>query len=171
MLIPSKMDSKEITLVLRDGYEVAVLCDGFVHTLEELELDFLLIDTHPGLNEETLLAMTVSDHLIVALRPDEQDLLGTAIILEVARKLGITSITSIVNKVLDRYNTAELKTQIEKSFDTPVSAVLPVADELIALGSKEIFAQKYPDHKITQELAKTASLLVKERELNPQTTS
>lgn len=36
-------------------------------------LDYLFIDTHPSLNEETLLTITLTDVLLVVLRPDSQD--------------------------------------------------------------------------------------------------
>ncbi|MCX6021818.1 MAG: MinD/ParA family protein, partial [Chloroflexi bacterium] len=55
-LIPSSIKPGEITQILRDGYDVSMLNDGFRDLVERLNLDFLLIDTHPGLNEETLLS-------------------------------------------------------------------------------------------------------------------
>ena len=40
-----------------------------------------VVDTHPGLNEETLLAIAVSDKLIVIMRPDQQDFEGSSVTL------------------------------------------------------------------------------------------
>jgi septum site-determining protein MinD len=54
-LIPSSIKAGEIARVLQEGYNVERLTEGFYALLERLELDYLLIDTHPGLNEETLL--------------------------------------------------------------------------------------------------------------------
>src|SRR5262245_10681540 len=48
-LVPSSVKVGEITRVLREGYDVGVLTDGFNKLGEKLELDYLLIDTHPGL--------------------------------------------------------------------------------------------------------------------------
>ena len=45
----------------------------FLHQVEWGELDYLLIDTHPGVNEETLLSIAISDALLLILRPDIQD--------------------------------------------------------------------------------------------------
>src|SRR3954453_5057204 len=77
-LIPSSIKAGEIARVLREGYDVGLLTDGFQDLIRELELDYLLIDTHPGVNEETLLSFAVSDHLLLIMRPDSQDLQGTA---------------------------------------------------------------------------------------------
>ena len=41
--------------MLRDGYDVSRLNDGIRQLVRALQLDILLIDTHPGLNEETVL--------------------------------------------------------------------------------------------------------------------
>ena len=64
-LIPSSMKPGEIARVLREGYDVGMLNDGFHNLIEALKLDVLMIDTHPGLNEETLLSIAVSDALAI----------------------------------------------------------------------------------------------------------
>ena len=76
-LIPSSIKAGEIARVLREGYDVGLLNDGFHNLLDALNLDILMIDTHPGLNEETLLSVAISDSLVIILRPDQQDYQGT----------------------------------------------------------------------------------------------
>jgi MinD-like ATPase involved in chromosome partitioning or flagellar assembly len=49
----------------------------------------LFIDTHPGLNEETLPAIAISDVVFLILRPDRQDFQETAFTVEVARELNV----------------------------------------------------------------------------------
>src|SRR5215471_8718058 len=56
-LIPSSMKAGDIARVLREGYDVGLLRDGLQELIEALNLDVLMIDTHPGLNEETLLSI------------------------------------------------------------------------------------------------------------------
>ena len=51
-LIPSSLRTGEIARVLREGYDVARLNDGFRELQDALRLDYLFIDTHPGVNEE-----------------------------------------------------------------------------------------------------------------------
>ena len=62
-LLPSSIKAVEITRVLREGYEVNLLTDGFRKLMKAFRLDYLLIDTHPGLNEETLLSILLSDEI------------------------------------------------------------------------------------------------------------
>src|SRR5436190_16785381 len=88
-IVPSSMKAGEIAKVLKEGFDVELLNEGFEDLLDKLDLDFLFIDTHPGMNEETLLSIAISDWVVLILRPDRQDFLGTAVTLEVAKKLGV----------------------------------------------------------------------------------
>ena len=88
-LIPSSIKVGEIARILREGYDVGLLNDGFQNLVRDLKLDVLLIDTHPGLNEETLLSVAISDALAIIMRPDQQDYQGTGVTVEVARKLDV----------------------------------------------------------------------------------
>jgi MinD-like ATPase involved in chromosome partitioning or flagellar assembly len=75
-LIPSSIKASEIARVLREGYDVVRLNDGFQELIRSLNLDYLFIDTHPGLNEETLLSIGISNVLVVILRPRQSRLPG-----------------------------------------------------------------------------------------------
>jgi MinD-like ATPase involved in chromosome partitioning or flagellar assembly len=96
-LIPSSIKAAEISRVLREGYDVVRLNDGFQSLIRSLKLDYLLIDTHPGLNEETLVSIGISNVLLIILRPDSQDFQGTAVTVDVARKLKAAKILLILN--------------------------------------------------------------------------
>src|SRR5262249_13642642 len=64
-LIPSSMQADEIVNVLREGYDISLLTQGFRRLIKELALDVLMIDTHPGLNEETLFSLAISHTLVI----------------------------------------------------------------------------------------------------------
>ncbi len=112
-LIPSSHRAGEITRILRDGYDVGLLNDGIQTLIEKLNLDYLFIDTHPGLNEETLLSIAISDLLIIVLRTDRQDWQGTAVTVDVARNLHVPHLYLAINMVpLPQYDfIAELRRQ------------------------------------------------------------
>src|SRR4029077_5024448 len=122
-LVPSSIKAAEIAKVLRQGYDVGLLNDGFQALLDKLNLHYLFIDPHPGLNEETLLSIAVSDVLVLILRPDKQDFQGTAVTVEIARKLNVTQMILVVNKALKSLDFAALKQQVEKTYQAPVAAV------------------------------------------------
>jgi MinD-like ATPase involved in chromosome partitioning or flagellar assembly len=159
-LIPSSIKAGEIARVLREGYDVSLLNDGFRELIDKLNLDVLMIDTHPGLNEETLLSIAISDALVVVMRPDQQDYQGTGVTVEVARKLDVPRLVLFVNKVPQTFNSAEVKARVEHIYGCEVAAVLPHSDDLMALASSGIFCLKYPDHPVTAELERLAARLI-----------
>ena len=152
LLIPSSMDTGSIARVLHEGYDVGVLSQGLREINSKLGLDMLLIDTHPGLNEETLLSIALSDVLAIIMRPDEQDYEGTAVTVSVARRLQVPRMVLILNKVPQLYDMEQVKEQAGQTYDTEVAAVIPHSDEMMTLASRGIFVTQFPDHPVTKLL-------------------
>lgn len=148
-LIPSSIQADAIVNVLREGYDVGKLTEGFRNLISELKLDLLLIDTHPGLNEETLFSLAISHALLIVMRPDQQDYEGTGVTVEVARSLDVPRLLLLVNKTPAAFAPAEVQARVEQTFDCTVAAVLPHADEMMTLASNGIFVVHYPDHPMT----------------------
>jgi MinD-like ATPase involved in chromosome partitioning or flagellar assembly len=145
-LIPSSIRTNEIARVLREGYDVSLLNQGFHTLIRKLELDYLLIDTHPGLNEETLLSIAISNVLCIILRPDQQDFQGTAVTVDIARKLEVPKLRLVINKVLPRIDFNRLKQDIEATYGATVSGVLPLSEDVVMNASANIFVALYPQH-------------------------
>jgi MinD-like ATPase involved in chromosome partitioning or flagellar assembly len=158
-LIPSSIKTGEITRVLREGYDARRLTRGLRSLIEALDLDVLVIDTHPGLNEETLLSIVISNVIAIILRPDQQDYEGTGVTVEVARQLNVPRTELVVNKVPRGFDANTLRTQVQQTYACPVAAVLPHSDEMLALASSGIFALRYPDHPVTAGLREVANRL------------
>jgi septum site-determining protein MinD len=164
-VVPSSIKAGEITRVLREGYEVNLLTDGFRTLIKTLQLDYLFIDTHPGLNEETLLSILISDILVLILRPDQQDFQGTAVTVEVARKLKLKRLVLVVNKVLPKLDFVSLRQQVQATYAAPVAGILPVSDEMIELGSAGIFSLVYPDSSYSKGVREIAAQIVNPAEV------
>ena len=155
-VIPSSLKTGEIARILREGYDVALLNDGLQDLLKRLRLDYLFIDTHPGVNEETLLSLAVSDLLILIVRPDQQDFQGTAVAIELARKLDVPQMFILVNKVPPGMDGVALQAQVEAMYKAEVAAILPLSNEMVRTASGDIFCNRFPDHPLTHELAAVA---------------
>lgn len=155
-LIPSSIKTNEISRILREGYDARLLNDGLRDLVRRLKLDYLFIDTHPGINEETLLSVILSDVLVLILRPDHQDYQGTAVAVDVARKLEVPKMLLVVNKALPSLNFKELKQRVENTYEATVAGVLPICEEMFELGSRDIFSLRYPDHPWTREITTIA---------------
>jgi MinD-like ATPase involved in chromosome partitioning or flagellar assembly len=159
-LIPSSIKAGEIARILRDGYDVGLLNSGFHRAIAGLSLDVLMIDTHPGLNEETLLSIAISEKLVIIMRPDHQDYQGTGVTVEVARRLGVPDMLLLVNKMPPVLDAAALQERIAKLYSCEVAAVLPHSDELMTLASGGVFALRYPDHPVTERLKQVTARLM-----------
>ncbi len=155
-LVPSSISSGEISRVLRDGYDVGRLNEGMQTLLRKLKVDYLFIDTHPGLNEETLLSIAISDVLIIIMRPDQQDFQGTAVTVDIARSLEVPKLYLVVNKALTRYDFNDIRQQIEGIYQASVAGVLPLTEDLADIGSADIFSLRNPDHPWSKGLLQIA---------------
>jgi MinD-like ATPase involved in chromosome partitioning or flagellar assembly len=149
LLIPSSVKPGEITRVLREGYDAQRLTLGLRRLVDAFALDVLLIDTHPGLNEETLLSLVISHTVLVVLRPDQQDYEGTGITVKVAQGLQVPRILLLVNKSPPILDLTAVADRVERAYGCAVAAVLPHSDEMMNLASESIFAVRYPDHPLT----------------------
>jgi len=156
-VIPSSLKTGEIARILREGYDVSRLNDGLQDLLKRLRLDYLFIDTHPGVNEETLLSIAISDLLILIVRPDQQDFQGTAVTVELARKLDVPEMFLLINKVPTGMDVVALGEQVQSLYQAEVAAILPLSNEMVRLASGDIFCNRYPDHPLTNELAAVAA--------------
>jgi MinD-like ATPase involved in chromosome partitioning or flagellar assembly len=159
-LIPSSTQPGEIARVLRDGYDAEQLTQGLRDLVDGLGLDVLMIDTHPGLNEETLLSLVISQSLLIVMRPDKQDYEGTGITMGVARQLGVPRMTIVVNKAPPTLEPKALQIRVAQAYGCEVAAVLPYSEEMLSLGSEGIFAVRYPDHPVTALFGDIAARLV-----------
>jgi septum site-determining protein MinD len=159
-LIPSSVQPGEITRVLRDGYDPQKLVYGLRQFIDRLDLQALLVDTHPGLQEETLLSLVVADTLLVVLRPDQQDYEGTGITIHVAMGLQVPRVVLVVNKSPATLDAAVVQQRVEEAYTCPVVAVIPHSDALMTLASAGVFSLRHPDDPLNAAFAQIAGYVL-----------
>jgi len=159
-LIPSSIDPNEIANILRHGYVAEQFTRGLRSLVDGFGLDVLIIDTHPGLNEETLLSLIISHALVILMRPDKQDYEGTGITIKVARELGVPRMAIVVNKVPTSLQFQTIKMKVEEAFGCEVAGIIPHSDEMMSLASGGIFAFCYPNHPITNTFRQIAERIM-----------
>lgn len=159
-LVPSSIKADDIARILKDGYDVKLMNDGFRNLVKTLQLDYLFIDTHPGLSKETFLSIAISHILILILRPDKQDYQGTAVTVDVARQLKVRKMLLAINKAHSKVNLEAVKQTVENTYHEPVAGVFPLSEDVVQLASEGVFCVKYPDHPISQEFRKVAQQII-----------
>ena len=156
-LVPASIKAADIAKVLRQGYDVELLNEGFRALVKGLNLDVLVIDTHPGLNEETLLSITISDTLLLILRPDKQDFQGTAVTVDIARRLEVPELLLLVNKVPSQADLAAVSEDVSRAYGAEVAGVLQLTEDMVTNASGGLFSITSPDHPWSRTLATVAA--------------
>jgi len=159
-LIPSRLRAEEIVKMLKEGFDVPRLSRGVSELLEKFLLDILFIDTHPGIEDETLLSIAISDTLIVILRPDEQDYLGTAITLEIAKRMEVPQIYLIANRVPVEFDAEQLKKNLEETYRLPVIGAVPFSYGCMLAQSREVYCLASPEDPFSKALKTIAEKIV-----------
>jgi septum site-determining protein MinD len=158
-LVPASMDSDRIAKLLREGYQVERLNDALFALSDDLKLDVVIVDTHPGINEETLLSTAIADCLVMVMRPDSQDYLGTAVAIEVAERLDVPAIRIAVNKLPSHFDPEQVRERVASSYGVPIGALLPLSDDLLDLASGGLAVLHYPGHEWSEGVRDLAAQL------------
>lgn len=159
-LVPSSVKADDISRILSEGYDVKLLNDGFRKLVRDLQLDYLFIDTHPGLSKETFLSIAISHILIVIMRPDKQDYQGTAVAVDIAKQLKVRKMLLVVNKALKSMSFEALQQKIEATYEVPVAGIFPFSEDLVQLASYGVFCLQYPNHSVSEEFKKVAQQIM-----------
>lgn len=161
-LIPSSTRIADISRLLCEGCEMDLLSEGFRRLHESLELDAVIVDTHAGLNEETLLSFALTDVLAIVVHPgrrqDCHSCQGTAVTVDIVRKLDEPPhIVLILNNIPEHDDFDELKKRVERAYACEVAVMLPQSPEMAESG---IFVLSHPDHPLTAMLRQLAQRLI-----------
>ena len=159
-LVRASTSLDEIARMLRKGYELRLLDEGFRTLIEQLRLDTLIVDAHAGLHEEALTLMALANTLAIVLRHDQQDYQGTAVMVDIAHRLDVPRIVLITNEVPQRFDPAQIRAQVERSYGCSVVGVLPHSHELLSV-EPGFFALRYPTHPLAAGLCEVAMALIR----------
>ena len=144
-LLPASPLVDDILPMLRHEYDLEQLDQALQQLQAALNLDFIILDCPPGLNQDTLTLMAIADTLALVLRPEPADFQGTAVMVDVARRLGQTRILLALNDVPASLDGAQARREMQRTFESPVAGLLPHSDELLLLGSRGLIALRDPD--------------------------
>ncbi len=158
---PASSNVDEMLKTLRTGFEV----DNFSRAIERLsdhfKLDYLLIDTHPGIENDTLLAMGVCDHLLIVSRLDQQDIFGTGVMLELARVLEKPAhlVLNMVPKGIGESQITQLARKIAANLNTQLLTWIPFSEDILGSLSKSVFLLSMPKNPVADRFNKCARAL------------
>lgn len=157
-IVPSSATLPALMQTLKESYEPAQLRQASQQFIRALDLDYLLIDTYPGIDTSW---KTFADLVLLVMRPDQQDFQGTALI-STALKGCSGSVRVILNQVADRSQSQSLKDQVERAYRIPVAGVFEWTKEVAQTGNSRLFCLQYPEHPFTIGLRSLIARIVSE---------
>jgi MinD-like ATPase involved in chromosome partitioning or flagellar assembly len=149
---PASVRVSEIMRTIKSGFELEYFQDALTRLGKRLGLHYILIDTHPGIEPSTLLAIGACDHQIIVSRVDQQDVFGTSVMVEVASTLGKPA-HLILNMIPPRVKEADVvkfAKVLAAHFAVESAGWFPWAEEVIGSLSRSILVLKSPRHAIAE---------------------
>jgi MinD-like ATPase involved in chromosome partitioning or flagellar assembly len=152
VFIPASYKAEEIVKVLAQGYEIGALREALGVAIQKYALDYLIIDTHPGIEKSTLLSIGVCEAVLLVTRLDSQDLFGTSVMREIARTLKKPEVL-VANMVPPGIDGEKLQDRLKSIFPSAPSAVVPFYNDVLKSLSSEVFVLGHPEHEFASKLA------------------
>lgn len=125
--------------------------------------DFIILDSSPALNDETLSVILASEKLLVVTTPDYPTLSTTLKAIKLAKSRGTPIVGLILNKVYNKKFELGLD-EIERTSDVPVMAIIPHDVHFSrSLSNFKPYTSHKPNSKGSVEYQKLAKLLSGEK--------
>ncbi|WP_449064132.1 P-loop NTPase [Planomonospora algeriensis] len=142
------------------GYDVGLLNEGFARLGGALGLDVLLLDTHTGINTETVMSVASSDAMVILTRADRLGLTSAPETVALADQLGCSHRAVVVNMVQGGALGPELHSSAEAVYGCEVTAVLPYAPEMSRLSAEQLFVTAHPRHPLVDGYRRIISFIL-----------
>lgn len=159
----------EILKILDTGFNLST----FKNVIEELgriyRLDYVFIDSHPGIERDTLLSMALCDYLVLISRVDQQDLFGSGVMTEVAGQLNkpVVVILNMVPSSVNEKESQKISDRLAQLFGLQVLTALPFNSDVLENLSKGIFVLERPRDPLTRRFTEIATKMLEAIETTP----
>ncbi len=163
---PASNKVEDMLRLLKSGLEVTLFQDTLQKVGEKYKLDYIFVDTHPGVENDTVLAMGCCDALVLVSRVDQQDLFGTAVMVllaETFEKPTFLTLNMVPPGV--RIKDAEkVGRELAQLFRSRFLAAFEFQMDVINNLSRSVFVVEYPNSSFAHKLNIAAENLMRELE-------
>jgi septum site-determining protein MinD len=130
--------------------------------LNDMEFDYVILDTSPGLQYSSINAIVSADVALVVTGMDASDRVGTKRMVHELYDLFEKKAGVIVNKVIVDLISSEgakrkMRKQLEAIYGLPVVEMIPCFCEILRAGGTYIFTEEMPEHPFTKIMDKVAT--------------
>jgi len=162
LFCPAGHKLEEILNIVDQGFNLSKL----KRTLEELgqtyRLDHLIIDSHPGIEKDTLLSMALCDFVILISRVDQQDLFGSGVMTEVASQLNkpVVLILNMLPTSVGEKEATKIGERLAELFHLHVLTSLPFNSDVLENLSRGVFVLEKPKDPLTKRFVELAEKML-----------
>ena len=79
--------------------------------------------------------------------------------VDIARRLDVPRLLLVVNKVPHGVDRDDLVRQVERAYEAPVAAMLPLSEDVVRNASEGLFALRHPEQEWSAEIRAVAGEL------------
>jgi MinD-like ATPase involved in chromosome partitioning or flagellar assembly len=159
----------EILSILDTGFNLYTFKKVLEDLARDYQLDYLLIDSHPGIEKDTLLSMALCDYLVLISRVDQQDLFGSGVMTEVASQLRkpVVLILNMVPNSVSEKESGKIADRLAQLFHLHVLTALPFNSDVLENLSKGVFVLEKPKDPLTRRFTEIATKMLEAIETEP----
>jgi len=128
--------------------------------LNDKSIDYLILDTSPGLQYSSINAIVTADLVLVATTFDRSDVDGTRRMLRELYDLFEKKTELVLNKVMDvstKPAKEELRSRVKDTYQVPLLGLIPCFCDVLKAGGTTVFASEKPDHPFARILDEIAN--------------
>lgn len=130
--------------------------------LNEMEFDYLMCDTSPGLQYSSINAIVSADVALVVTTIDASDIEGTQRMTHELYDLFEKKTGIVMNKVpaeivSSKTGKRNLRKQLETIYGLPILGMIPCFCDVLRAGGTYIFTEEKPEHLFTKIVGKIAT--------------
>lgn len=149
--IPASNKAEDIVNLLQTGFEFGTLRRVVREVSTAYSLDYLLIDTRPGIDESTILGMGLGDAMMLVTRVDYQDVFGTGVTLEVAKALN-KPVYLILNMLPPGPMGKREVQRVSRALGVPILEQIPFYVDVLSNLSSGVFILKDREHPFSRKI-------------------
>jgi septum site-determining protein MinD len=166
---PAGHKLSEIMAMLNQEFNLSTFKKVLEDMSRDYHLDYLLIDSHPGIEKDTLLSMGLCDYLVLISRVDQQDLFGSGVMAEVASQLKkpIVLILNMVPSSVSEKEASKIANRLAQLFHLHVLTALPFNSDVLENLSTGVFVLERPKDPLTRRFTEIATKMLEAIETGP----
>src|SRR5207244_9620580 len=143
---------EEILKMVETGFKLSRFKAVLYNLATEYQLDYLLIDSHPGREKDTILSMAVCDVVVLLSRVDHQDMFGSGVMNEVASQLRkpVILILNMIPSSVGEKESKMIGEKIASLFNLQVLTALPFNSYVFENLRRGVFVLEHHNDPMTR---------------------